>query len=111
MTATHNSGGIAKKFGRQHLTLMSSHSFNLTSLLPECPVRVCRSLLSSTVHTLVAKSLLDPRIIAPEPSKSIPITAALLPTKVARRSGLDRCDISQILIFLSAPEVAKYLPV
>merc|ERR1719180_197623 len=92
-------------------TLVASPRNLAESTLPECPVKVCRSLLSSTVQTLVAKSLLEPKIIAPELSKSIPITAALLPTSVARRSGLARCDISQILIFLSAPDVAKNLPV
>ena len=89
------------------------------------PVKVCLSLESSTDQTLVAKSLLAPRIILPTwrhlilvsiftwnlpvVSKSIPITAALLPVRVAFRSTFIPLLISQIFIFLSAPAVAKYL--
>ena len=76
----------------------------------ELPVRVCLSLQSSTVHTRLAKSLLAPRMMVPVVSKSRDITAALLPVSVAFSSAVTPLLSSQILIFLSAPAVAKNLP-
>ena len=85
----------------------------MTSSSPlSSPVSVCRSLESSTDQTLVAKSLLAPRMRLPVVSKSIPITAALLPVRVALRSIFipERNNIIKKTVFSSQQPTSAYFP-